>query len=167
MVAESTGNGPRRESSFIAEAVKKALSNFPDNYELRVNFAKAMYMAVKLDKREKRPPRPFNYLQIQSETNIPLDQQYAYSVLLGKEEALNFLTIFGVITSASAFRKRHTGRNMFARFGYNPAKVSNKIVCTYAEWLHAENFLFEPQLPPEILELLPDGYKPSVPLRNE
>lgn len=152
----------RTPSTYIQTVVTKILGRLRTD-ELKESFAKAMYMSVKLGK--SNPVRACHPSQIQDETRLNPKIQKEYGIVLNKDSAIFFLEDFrGGEISASSFKKRHTRVSYAAKFNRrNPAVTGKKsMICTYAEWLVQEDFLFEPELPQELISLIPQDWKWSL-----
>lgn len=148
-----------KESQYIDRVVAKALEQLSTD-EQKTAFAKAMAMSVKINGREGEIPKPCSPKLIELECRFNIKRQGEYGIALTKNGAIEFLQDFGITElSASGFKKRHTRaayENKFDRLA--PFVGKNSLACTYAEWLHLEDFLFEPELPQVLLDLLPEGW---------
>lgn len=157
------GSGEEKKGSdYISRVVESALDKLRAE-EQRVNFAKALYMSIKLDLKG-APPQPCGPRQIQQETKFSIEEQRGNGIILTKEDAYDFLVGFGMTSlSKFSFKKKHQGKTLGNLFGRQVSKSNNNIVCTYAEWLHAANYLFEPQPPADLILLLPENWIPPCP----
>lgn len=127
--------------------------------EQKVAFAKAMAMSVALDKRGLEIPKPCSPGLIEFESRFRIRHQKELGIILGKDAAIEFLRDFGITElPPSGFKRRQTRAAYESKFDRGAPIVNSALTCTYAEWLHLENFLFEPELPQSLLDLLPEGW---------
>ncbi|MBW4473978.1 MAG: hypothetical protein KME45_26930 [Stenomitos rutilans HA7619-LM2] len=130
--------------------------------EAKRNYAKAMMMAVNLgDMREASPCHPE---QIYKECRFNASAQREYKIVLSKDDAVDFLKSFcATDISETGFKRTHTRatyEQKFSRISWKAGRRS--MLCTYAEWLYMHDYLFEPRLPKQLVDLVPDGWKPPI-----
>ncbi len=155
-------------SAFINKLVEDALKKLPQQ-EQRISFAKALHMSIKLDQRRTGCPCPCSPQQIYEVTGFHFDYQKESGICLGKADAIDFLRKFGVTSVKPAgFKRRNTKQRYKSVFKRNASVIKGShLIATYAEWLHLENFEFEPYLPKEILSLLPEGWENPPGINDE
>lgn len=144
-------------SSFIEEVVNEELLKL-DNDEQKQAFAKAIKMSIRLDRSGSEPPQPYSAFEIKDRTVFNVRIQKDKKIIIDKDTAIKFLKQFGyTVSSISSFKKKHNKPSYEQFFLRDSAVVGRRqLVCTYAEWLHMEGFLFEPAFPEVLVEYLPD-----------
>jgi hypothetical protein len=157
MIAENNGRTP---SSYIDTKIRENMSSL-QGAPLE-SYVQAMYMSVKLNKRSTSPP-PCSPFDIEKECGFNLKAQKNYDIIISKDEAIRFLEDFGVRITQTTFKKTYTADKIAEKLGRPVAKIGISPHCTYAEWLHLENFPFEPQLPQILVDLLSKEWKPPCP----
>ncbi|MEL6260224.1 MAG: hypothetical protein AAGJ95_04050 [Cyanobacteria bacterium J06554_11] len=147
----------RLESGYIAQKIQETLSRLQTGGQQQA-YAKAMVMSANLG--DLNLASPCHSQQIADECRINTYYQREYGLILSKDEAIAFLEDFCTGSIAKAgFKRRHTRLTYEAKF-QRPSLKANKrqMLCTYAEWLYQHDYLFEPELPRSLIELLPDGW---------
>ncbi len=157
----------RKDSGYIKKVIDSAFKTLNSDNQ-RIDFARALYMSVKIDRTQENPLRPQSGLAIRSECPaLGISSLQGYGILIQKTEARKFLLDFGVPKiSATSFSKNHTVNSYEKLFKRKATTVKREtLLCTYAEWIHMYgDFLYEPELPQSVLDLIPEGWE--MPDRN-
>lgn len=158
---------PRKVAGYIERLVEETLPKL-QTLELRTSYARALLMSVELNEANPETPRPCSPEQIRAVCGFNTAAQKRYSISLDKTAAIKFFEDFmDPEFSGSSFRKRNTAKRYEELFGRLATLGKRKgLICTYAEWLHLEDFLFEPELPPSIVDLL-NGWKVPSEMRSD
>jgi hypothetical protein len=163
-------DSPRSQSNFLNDKILGQLRLLQTDAQ-KTAFSQAMFMSVKLDTTDSVPPRPRSPFLISAYCRFNTKQQKQLGIVIDKSDAIEFLNNFGLpIGSESSFKRKHSRisyETLFQRSA--PATGGKNLVCTYAEWLHMESYNFEPQLPEELINFLPQNWElpdPNLPIGN-
>ena len=148
----------RQSSSYIDRAVERVLGGLATD-DLRQNYAKAMVMSANLG--DLSLISPCHPQQIYKDCRFNSSMQRSYDIVLSKDDALEFLADFCFQEiSDTSFKRAHTRTTYEEKFNRPCFKAGRRsMLCTYAEWLYMHDYLFEPQLPEALIDLLPEGWK--------
>ena len=151
----------RQVSGYIGKIIEDTLNQLRTD-DQRMFYAQAMVMSANLG--DLKLASPCHPDQIFRDCRFNITYQREYGLILSKDDAIKFLEDFcsGKIAKPS-FKRKHTRDSYKKRFKRNcPVAYRRQMLCTYAEWLYQHDYVFEPQLPQYLIDLLPDDWeKPS------
>jgi hypothetical protein len=134
----------------LIDTAVKHIKELPSNPD-RQRYLRALRYALGDDGRT--PPRVQSPGQIFSLTEITVESQYKFNIVLDRKRAVKFLASIHNKPSPEAFRKKLSAANYKKRFGKGPpARVGNSYVFTYQEILMLEGVKLNlsSQVPEEI-----------------
>lgn len=156
----------RQVSGYIAKVIENTLEHLRTE-EQRMFYAQAMVMSANLGDLDQASPCHPN--QIFRDCRFNVTYQREYGLVLSKDDAIKFLEDFcsGTIPKPS-FKRKHTRDSYKQRFK-RKCVIANRrqMLCTYAEWLYQHDYVFEPELPTSLIDLLPQGWKKPAGFTDE
>lgn len=149
----------RQDSGYIDGIVSKVMDSFRADNERMVFYAKAMVMSTNLGDLTK--VSPCHPKQVYGECRFNTEIQKRYGLVLSKDEAIKFLADFtGSPIAEAGFKRKHTRLTYEEKFKRTSVRAyKRQMLCTYAEWLYMHDYKFEPRLPRELIDILPEGWQ--------
>lgn len=123
-------------------------------------YARAIRVSVTIDlnaaQESMYPPNVFRADQIETAYNFTMRDQRAYGIGLTLRDAYPFISQFRAIGEPT-FRREYSATKYYKKYGVKPTLLtaqSNRMLLTYAEWIHFVDLTIELDLPLCIIDIL-------------
>lgn len=148
-------------NSYLETRCQKAIDALDS--KLHRAFARAVKDSLTVDldvaARQSRFPKVVRADGIEQRYSFKRHDQRSYHICLLKAEAYKFLSHYTIL-SKHTFNKRFTKPAYVEKYSVDPLclnETSNRMLLTYAEWLHFADITVQPDLPMSISDILGAG----------